>query len=237
MKVSHLQRVLLGSTLFCGFVSLSFAADPVLPSSRAWYSTNFGATQSSGVYSLLTNVPGASFEYTPGLYEDGIFSAEFDPKATGVFTAAAYIKGTEDSSTVINSALGMYAGTAVQNTTLTLENRLRTGTTHYSATGFTASFDYNVYSGGLQFGYLVDGATYDLGILTGSGTLNMSSYDLAGISDISYGENIQLYWKETSGSAWIDNLQVTAVPEPSTYALFLGVATLGLVGWRRFRRK
>jgi hypothetical protein len=29
----------------------------------------------------------------------------------------------------------------------------------------------------------------------------------------------------------------TPVPEPSTYALFLGVATLGLVGWRRFRRK
>jgi len=30
---------------------------------------------------------------------------------------------------------------------------------------------------------------------------------------------------------------LTAVPEPSTYALFLGVGTLGLVGWRRFRRK
>jgi hypothetical protein len=29
----------------------------------------------------------------------------------------------------------------------------------------------------------------------------------------------------------------TPVPEPSTYALFLGVGTLGLVGWRRFRRK
>lgn len=29
----------------------------------------------------------------------------------------------------------------------------------------------------------------------------------------------------------------TAVPEPSTYALLLGVGTLGLVGWRRFRRK
>ena len=30
---------------------------------------------------------------------------------------------------------------------------------------------------------------------------------------------------------------LTAVPEPSTYALLLGVGTLGLVGWRRFRRK
>jgi hypothetical protein len=29
----------------------------------------------------------------------------------------------------------------------------------------------------------------------------------------------------------------TPVPEPSTYALFLGVGTLGLIGWRRFRRK
>jgi hypothetical protein len=28
----------------------------------------------------------------------------------------------------------------------------------------------------------------------------------------------------------------TAIPEPSTYALILGVCTLGLVGWRRFRK-
>ena len=44
----------------------------------------------------------------------------------------------------------------------------------------------------------------------------------------------------TSGAAYIDDVSViasTAIPEPSTYALLLGVGTLGLVGWRRFRRK
>ena len=49
-----------------------------------------------------------------------------------------------------------------------------------------------------------------------------------------------LNWSAKDGGTYnIDNIIVTAtqVPEPSTYALFLGVGTLGLVGWRRFRRK
>lgn len=42
------------------------------------------------------------------------------------------------------------------------------------------------------------------------------------------------------GGQYVDfasSYTITAVPEPSTYALLLGVGTLGLVGWRRFRRK
>lgn len=39
-----------------------------------------------------------------------------------------------------------------------------------------------------------------------------------------------------SGYANIDSFSLTSVPEPSAYAALLGVAALGWVGWRRFRR-
>ncbi|MBK8477869.1 MAG: PEP-CTERM sorting domain-containing protein [Opitutaceae bacterium] len=32
-------------------------------------------------------------------------------------------------------------------------------------------------------------------------------------------------------------VEFSVIPEPSTYALFVGLATLGLVSYRRFRRR
>ena len=58
------------------------------------------------------------------------------------------------------------------------------------------------------------------------------------------GDSLWIRWEDTVLSAGtttknagfaIDNFSVTAIPEPSTYALILGVATLGLVGFRRWR--
>ncbi|WP_309397771.1 PEP-CTERM sorting domain-containing protein [Cerasicoccus maritimus] len=42
-------------------------------------------------------------------------------------------------------------------------------------------------------------------------------------------------WLSISSTLGIDNVQVSAVPEPSTYALLLAAATLGLVAYRRRR--
>jgi hypothetical protein len=39
----------------------------------------------------------------------------------------------------------------------------------------------------------------------------------------------------TSGQMSFDNLTVSAVPEPSTYAALAGLSALGLVCWRRRR--
>lgn len=69
--------------------------------------------------------------------------------------------------------------------------------------------------------------TYDLGALGKNFTLDS-------------GETVVFRWVDSANAAyWLDDVIISAtpIPEPSTYALFLGVATLGLVGWRRFRRK
>ena len=45
-----------------------------------------------------------------------------------------------------------------------------------------------------------------------------------------------LYSVSTAGSNFtIDNVTITAVPEPSTYAACAGAAVLGLAFWRRRR--
>jgi hypothetical protein len=54
------------------------------------------------------------------------------------------------------------------------------------------------------------------------------------------GYSVLFRWASAGSSSYtIDKVFITAtqIPEPSTYALLLGVGTLGLVGWRRFRRK
>lgn len=40
-----------------------------------------------------------------------------------------------------------------------------------------------------------------------------------------------------NGASEIDQVRVILVPEPSAYALALGVIVLGIVGWRRLRRR
>ena len=72
--------------------------------------------------------------------------------------------------------------------------------------------------------------SYNLGTFTGS--LNPTSANLAfGIGVVAFGNNMTA----SPETLLVDNVQVTMVPEPSTFAMILG--GLGLfAGWRRYRR-
>lgn len=58
------------------------------------------------------------------------------------------------------------------------------------------------------------------------------------------GASLQLFWSWGQGAGsgsnahlGIDNISLSAIPEPSTYGLFLGAGALGLVAYRRHRKK
>ena len=86
-------------------------------------------------------------------------------------------------------------------------------------------------SGVYSFGEMVTGVSGPYTFTTTLDASALSAKDYIGYqySDMFLDEN---QWIQFSA-----NYSITAVPEPSTYALLLGVGTLGLVGWRRFRRK
>ena len=76
----------------------------------------------------------------------------------------------------------------------------------------------------------------------GLGSVDRSMTSFSTTLDLTWnsGESLWIRWEDfavTGADAQlaIDNFSVAAIPEPSTYALILGVATLGLVGFRRWR--
>lgn len=115
------------------------------------------------------------------------------------------------------------------------------------------SFALENYRGGPSAGDLLL-ASFGLNnsdLLSGSWT-QLASLDYTDISNTlslssltwNDGDSLWIRWEDTVFSAGtnpknaafgLDNFSVTAIPEPSTYALILGVATLGLVGFRRWR--
>jgi hypothetical protein len=72
--------------------------------------------------------------------------------------------------------------------------------------------------------------------LTGEGLVNFNrSYVVSSPSTYSF-DAFALFSLSSNGSNFaIDNVTVTAVPEPSTYAACAGAAVLGLAFWRRRR--
>ena len=85
-------------------------------------------------------------------------------------------------------------------------------------------------------------------ILSGNdiGSSYISLYEGIGTFTIdlsaAYAASASIYNSESSATGKTPSGQVfatvtyTFIPEPSTYAMILGAITLGLVGWRRFRR-
>ncbi len=102
--------------------------------------------------------------------------------------------------------------------------------------GFRGTASNNHWLAGSQSGY---SSALPYTVLSANG--DWHHYDIA-IPTSEFGRTIMLEdYAVTSGAerprdAYFDNIRVYSIPEPSTYALILGACTLGLVGWRRFRK-
>jgi hypothetical protein len=131
---------------------------------------------------------------------------------------------------------GLYNGTGFARTTL--------GSTGALAPGFDTSdvllkLDYNGGTNTFTSGYSVDGGNTFLNYGTGApgSTSGWFVTPSTGFGLEVYGA---LYGNGTltgpiamSGQMYADNLSVSAIPEPSTYAAFAGLGALGLAFWRR----
>ena len=98
-----------------------------------------------------------------------------------------------------------------------------------------------------NFNVALDNSTFgDLGsssvwFVSATGTLDQLDFDatVPGAIVASSAEVAGVTGVVLQGGGFYDNLafSVTAIPEPSTYALWGGLSCLGLVGWRRFGRR
>lgn len=137
--------------------------------------------------------------------------------------------------------------TGVSSTVSDLSTYLASQTTIYGS-GYTFTMPTTSVLAGTTYSLNQTGTstytvTYDLSSIlsslyatTGTSTLNLSWTALFGSSSATSDSAITV--SSTSPTiTYFADITYTPVPEPSTYALLLGVGTMGLVGWRRFRRK
>jgi len=169
------------------------------------------------------------FEFTVG------FIAEIDPlvsgtadnilppapatnRATGFYQAAtiyndgAFVMNNFDFTGLTDANISFaYRGENffTWDTNLDVDYRINDGTWQDIAEGLSYTADWTVAS--IGFGAALD---------------NQSNVDIR-IRTTS--------WASIAGYIDIDNVQVNAVPEPSTYALLLGATAIGLAAWRRRR--
>jgi hypothetical protein len=119
---------------------------------------------------------------------------------------------------------------------------------NFDGTDVLLKLDYNASTSAFTSAFSFDaGATYyTFGSWTGTGhfggpaTGNTSAWATAPTTGFGleiygalYGDGVSTGPTFLSGQAYADNLSVSAVPEPSTYAAIAGLGALGLAFWRR----
>lgn len=137
------------------------------------------------------------------------------------------------------SSQGVFNGSGYTPTTVGTTGALAPG---FDTTDVMLRISYNGGTNTFTSGYSFDNGTtfYDYG--TGA-AMNTSAWAVAPTTGFGlrfygalYGDGSPIGPIATSGQMYMDNLSVSAVPEPSTYAAIAGLGALGLALWRRRRK-
>lgn len=192
-------------------------------------------------------------------------SASFTIDTAAVSSNGVVMIGLESfAATTTAGYYGIYLMSATSGSRIFAERGIWNGTSYNRVTlGSTGdlnlSFDtsnvllemrYNPSTNAMTSAFSFDGGTTYYNFTTGGGTnafgsaasftvTNWATTPTDGfgldIYGALYGNGTQTGPILSSGQAYMDNLSVSAVPEPSTYAAIAGVAALGLAFWRKRR--
>jgi hypothetical protein len=208
--MNSIKRIVLASIATIAIAPLAVMASV----SANWFTDSSGSIQFRDTAGSLL---GNSYNV-----EVGVFSGTPDfskPGALPTFTSLA--TGKWDSNILGGEGLNGQGGAS-----LSFGSDLVTG----------------AYTSGASAGMQVYGWVFNSKALAGSSqwaVVTNANWVLPTITDAVDGFDWSITDANTSvvfGTVSGNNVGLVAVPEPSTYAAILGLATLGLVGFRRFRR-
>jgi len=103
-------------------------------------------------------------------------------------------------------------------------------------TDITLKFDWNASTSQLIASFSSDGVNFTTGQ-----TFNLTGAEAGFAAPYGNGFGIEVFGRSADGFGGVssgltyDNMSVSAVPEPSTYAMIAGAAMLGVAAWRRRR--
>ena len=156
---------------------------------------------------------------------------------------SSYFKGTTSGSTAASNTNQNFWAVSYRPDGSPSYSGIRTNTSAVSPNGtkdyILLKLDYNTanLSDSISL-WFVDRATFStLSTTHNYSGLGNASYTVSGI-DLSAFNTVRYYSGTTARTVGVsDVLLYQQIPEPSTYALLFGAATLGFAGYRRFRKR
>jgi len=205
-----------------GNVSLSSGSEGVMTFSQ-FDAATYGTLTGIDIEFYYTN-PDFSYTYTATVDSVKVgseFYADVSNLSGWGSDAATALAVTNSLSGINLSSLSISQGNFKNLTTLASGSSVT-----YNYTGLTSTTGANSIASTYWTTY------------TGTDSVFIDATAIYGLYQNIQGNNVSQSGTISIGEIYgVISYSYTPVPEPSTYALFLGVGTLGLVGWRRFRRR
>ncbi|HTH49825.1 MAG TPA: PEP-CTERM sorting domain-containing protein [Candidatus Limnocylindria bacterium] len=187
----------------------------------------------------------------PGYFDPGVFLVDWN-SVTGIFPNAPAPDPRHITNADGNQVGYFFAfpgagvsqdlgGSFTAGLSYTLTFGLRGGGSLTAGTQFLAGLQYFNGTDWTTVGSTLVTATSDYGTTTSLNSITVNTGTIAG-ADAAVGKPIHVVLEATSFSGgsglayWeADNVTVTAVPEPESYALLAGLGLVGVAVWRRCR--